>query len=86
MKCGDIEGKSYEALVIQLPKGGPNKMLGGRGGARGGGGEEGEMREREKGKRGMTMQLYSSHLQGLSLRPCAILHDRNYAHFIDTRI
>lgn len=48
MKCGDIEGKSYDAMVSQLPKGGPNKMSGGRGGARGGGGEEGEMRERER--------------------------------------
>lgn len=86
MKCGDIEGKSYKAMVIQLPKGGPNKMSGGKGGARGGEGEEGEMREREKRKRGMTMQLCSSHFQGLSLRPCAILHDRNYAHFTDTRI
>lgn len=46
MQCGDIEGKLYEAMVIQLPKGCPNKMSGGRGGARGGGGEEGEMSER----------------------------------------
>lgn len=46
MQCGDIEGKLYEAMVIQLPKGCPNKMSGGRGGARGGGGEEGEMSKR----------------------------------------